>query len=78
MIKKILLAAAGILVVASLANSADFPQKNIRLVVPFEPGGAGDTTSRIIVEAANEILDGPKITVVNRSGGGGIVGQTFV
>jgi len=77
-IKKILLAAAGILVVAPLANSADFPQKNIRLVVPFEPGGAGDTTSRIIVEAANEILDGPKITVVNRSGGGGIVGQTFV
>ena len=57
---------------------ADFPERNIRLVVPFEPGGAGDITSRIIVEAANKLLERRKITVVNRSGGGGIVGQTFV
>ena len=61
-----------------VAYGADFPQRNIRLVVPFEPGGAGDITSRIIVEAANKLLDGSKIIVVNRSGGGGIVGQTFV
>jgi len=60
------------------AYSADFPERNIQLVVPFEPGGAGDITSRIIVEAANKLLDRRKITVVNRSGGGGIVGQTFV
>jgi tripartite-type tricarboxylate transporter receptor subunit TctC len=60
------------------ANGADFPERNIRLVVPFEPGGAGDITSRIIAEAANKLLDQRKITVVNRSGGGGIVGQTFV
>lgn len=57
---------------------AEFPQRNISLVVPFEPGGGVDTTSRIIVEAANRLLDGRKISVVNRSGGGGIVGQTFV
>lgn len=61
-----------------IAFSAEYPQRNIRLVVPFEPGGAGDTTSRIIVEAANKLLDDIKIQVVNRSGGGGIVGQTFV
>ena len=60
------------------AYGADFPERNIRLVVPFEPGGAGDITSRIIVEAANKLLERRKITVVNRSGGGGIVGQTFV
>lgn len=57
---------------------ADYPQRNIQLIVPFEPGGAVDTTSRIIAEAANKLLDGQKITVINRSGGGGIVGQTFV
>ena len=57
---------------------ADYPARDIRLVVPFEPGGAGDTTSRIIAEAANATLDGAEIAVVNRSGGGGIVGQTFV
>lgn len=67
-----------LLLAVSIGHGADFPQKDIRLVVPFEPGGAGDTTSRIIVEAANNILDGRKISVVNRSGGGGIVGQTFV
>ena len=61
-----------------LAYGADFPVRNIRLVVPFEPGGAGDITSRIIAEAANKLLDRSKISVVNRSGGGGIVGQTFV
>ena len=67
-----------LLVMIPVAYGADFPQRNIRLVVPFEPGGAGDITSRIIVEAANKLLDGSKIIVVNRSGGGGIVGQTFV
>ena len=63
---------------ATAAASAKYPERNIRLVVPFEPGGAGDTTSRIIVETANTLLDGARISVVNRSGGGGIVGQTFV
>ncbi len=64
--------------VALLANAADFPQRDIQVVVPFEPGGAGDITSRIITESANEFLDSRRIRVVNRSGGGGIVGQTFV
>lgn len=67
-----------LLLLTPIAFSAEYPQRNIRLVVPFEPGGAGDTTSRIIVEAANKLLDDIKIQVVNRSGGGGIVGQTFV
>jgi len=59
------------------AHAAEFPQKDIRLVVPFAPGGAGDTTSRIIVEAANEILERRKMSVMNRAGGGGVVGQTL-
>ena len=64
--------------VVSLAQSADFPQRDIQLIVPFEPGGAGDITSRIISETANQFLESNEIRVVNRSGGGGIVGQTFV
>lgn len=58
--------------------TAQFPERDIQLVVPFEPGGAGDTTSRIIAETANSMLDGRKVNVINRSGGGGIVGQTYV
>ncbi len=78
MIRRSLLSGLVVALFATFASAADFPQRNIQLIVPFEPGGAGDITSRIIAEAANEILDRRKITVINRSGGGGIVGQTFV
>ena len=64
--------------VVPVALAADFPQRDIQLIVPFEPGGAGDITSRIIAETANQLLQDSEIRVVNRSGGGGIVGQTFV
>nr|WP_306267081.1 tripartite tricarboxylate transporter substrate binding protein [Pararhizobium sp. IMCC3301] len=64
-------------VVAS-AQADDYPTKTIDLVVPFDPGGSVDTTSRIIAETANTILEGSKVNVVNRAGGGGVVGQTSV
>lgn len=76
--KSIVALSALVLLISPVTYAADFPQRDIQLVVPFEPGGAGDTTSRIIVEAANQLLERRKISVVNRSGGGGIVGQTFV
>ncbi|MEM7319591.1 MAG: tripartite tricarboxylate transporter substrate binding protein [Pseudomonadota bacterium] len=60
------------------AFAGDYPTKAIDLVVPFDPGGAVDTTSRIIAETANTHLPSGEISVVNRSGGGGVVGQTFV
>ena len=73
--------AASAVLASSLAVSAsaqDFPTKTIDLVVPFDPGGSVDTTSRIIAETANTLLESGDINVVNRSGGGGVVGQTFV
>jgi len=73
-----LVSALALATAAPLASAADFPQRDIRLIVPFEPGGAGDITSRIIAETANGLLARRKVTVINRSGGGGIVGQTFV
>lgn len=60
-----------------VAMADDFPRKDIRIIVPFKPGGAVDTTSRIIAEYAKKHLDGVKIKVENRAGGGGVVGQTF-
>lgn len=76
--KSTFLGAVALSLLMPLAAMADYPERNIRLVVPFEPGGAGDVTSRIIAETANELLDGRKITIINRAGGGGIIGQTFV
>lgn len=67
---------AGCLAFPALA--ADYPTANIDLVVPFDPGGSVDTTSRIIAETANTMLEGSDLTVVNRAGGAGVVGQTAV
>ncbi|MBU2999182.1 tripartite tricarboxylate transporter substrate binding protein [Roseovarius nubinhibens] len=79
MMKRLVFAAAlGLSSLAMTAQAADYPQGTIDLVVPFDPGGSVDTTSRIIAETANTLLDGAEITVVNRSGGGGVVGQTSV
>lgn len=73
---------AASLVLVSVAPQAataadDYPDRTIDLVVPFDPGGGVDTTSRIIAETANTLLDGAEMEVVNKSGGGGIVGQTY-
>lgn len=63
--------------IAGAAMADDFPQKDIHIIVPFKPGGAVDTTSRIIAEYAKKHLNGIKMKVENRAGGGGVVGQTF-
>ncbi|MFN3209039.1 MAG: Bug family tripartite tricarboxylate transporter substrate binding protein [Roseovarius sp.] len=70
--------ALGAMVLAGSAWAQSYPEQNIDLVVPFDPGGSVDVTSRIIAETANTILEGAEINVVNRSGGGGVVGQTSV
>lgn len=73
-----LIAALGLSGLVMPAFADGYPQRDIDLIVPFEPGGSVDTTSRIIAETANSILEGGDIVVVNRGGGGGIVGQTSV
>ncbi len=54
-----------------------FPAKPISMIVPFAPGGAVDTTIRIIAEEAEKVL-GQKILVVNKPGAGAAEGQGFV
>jgi len=73
--------ALGLVLSAAMFHGAlaqDYPTRDIDLVVPFAPGGAVDVTSRLIAEAANRNMEGHKIVVSNRDGGGGIVGQAFV
>ncbi len=78
--KKILsqvMVAGTILLTAAAGFAGNFPNKDIRIIVPFKPGGAVDTTSRIIAEYAKKYLNGVELKVENRAGGGGVVGQTF-
>ena len=59
---------------ASIVSAADFPQKNIRLIVPFPPGGTSDIVARIVSERAAKSL-GQQIIVDNRAGAGGNIGM---
>ena len=57
-----------------LAQTGDFPNKPIRLIVPFAPGGGGDGAIRPLAPAMSSIL-GQQAVVDNRGGAGGIIGM---
>jgi tripartite-type tricarboxylate transporter receptor subunit TctC len=60
----------------ALAQAA-FPEREVTIVVPFNPGGASDMTARIIAKGMEADLGKP-VVVVNRAGGSGGVGMSQV
>ena len=67
-----LLAGAAMMLTAAGAL-AEYPDKTITMVVPYAPGGGGDTFTRAIAEEAKEIF-GVNILVENRTGAGATIG----
>ena len=69
--------AAGLLSLVSLtviaADTAPYPNRPVRMIVPFAPGGASDTVGRIIQPAMTELL-GEQVVVDNRGGAAGNIG----
>ena len=61
----------------SHAQVSDYPNRPIKVVIPFPPGGPTDGMARIISERLNAVLGQP-IVVENRGGAGGGVGGKFV
>ncbi len=50
-----------------------YPTRAIRVVSPFPPGSASDTTGRVVLDALSNVLGQPMV-VENRPGAGGVLG----
>jgi len=60
-----------------LAQSGSFPERPIKFVVPYGPGGTVDPTARTLAARASEILGQP-VVVENKAGAAGSIGTDFV
>jgi tripartite-type tricarboxylate transporter receptor subunit TctC len=70
-----LLSALGLLLAlaAPAAAQSDYPNRPVRLIIPFPPGGSNDVVGRVIAQHLGEAL-GKQVIVDNRGGAGGVVG----
>jgi tripartite-type tricarboxylate transporter receptor subunit TctC len=69
---KIAALAAGMLIAAT-AGAQSWPQKPVRFIVPFPPGGATDISARLLGQELQDIW-GQTVVIENRGGAGGGVG----
>lgn len=72
-------AALALLAAPAIARAqAAWPDRPVRLVVPFGPGGAIDTFSRVCANVFAQHAGGHQLVVDNRVGGGGTIGAAQV
>ena len=62
---------------ASSVRAQTWPSQQIKIVVPYIPGGATDTAGRLVAEKMTALL-GQQVIVENRGGGNTIIGMELV
>ncbi len=74
---KYLVLACAFLATSSLSNAqtsaTDYPNKSVRLIAPFPPGGAADGVARQVATRLSQLW-GQSVIVDNRPGAGGMIG----
>jgi len=73
----LLLMSSVVLVATALAASQSFPNRPIRIVVAYPPGGQADSVARLTAQKLGEILGG-SVIVENRPGGNATIGAELV
>src|SRR6266446_7022611 len=71
------IAVLSVLMFTIQAAAENYPDRVVRIVNPYPPGGSVDVMARILAQKLTEAL-GQQVIVENRSGGGGNTGSDFV
>src|SRR3982074_2025855 len=71
------IAAASLGLGAGEATAQKWPEKTVRIVTPFAPGGGTDVFARILAQRLSEVL-GQQFIVDNRPGAGSTIGTEYV
>jgi tripartite-type tricarboxylate transporter receptor subunit TctC len=75
--RRILLAAVAACGIAGGANAQSYPDKPIKMIVPFPPGGPIDTMARLAGKFITESV-GQQVVIENRPGAGSTIGSKAV
>ena len=67
----------GLALMAAAANAENYPQRPLRMIVPFSAGGATDIVARAVGQRLTEVSGQPTV-IDNRGGAGGVIGTDLV